>query len=76
MAAAYLLAGAFGDVYQRCRKIGYESRAMARAALAAHQRARVRRNGSGGMQIYKCRHCPGVWHIGHPIGTRNKESWG
>lgn len=44
------------DMKPVCRKIAYASR---REAVHCLKRTR-----SGGMNVYRCRHC-GLWHLGH-----------
>lgn len=49
------------EVFQFCKKVGYESRRSAQKALKG-----LRLSGAGGLHSYRCTICPGeVWHHGH-----------
>jgi hypothetical protein len=62
---AFLNASNQIEVIQRCVKIAWPSRQIARKVLGEHGKPTgLTRSGNGTLQVYKCRICRG-WHVGH-----------
>lgn len=46
-----------------CQKVRYASPAEAKGSLVHLRRRKMRKDRA--LNVYRCRECPGAWHIGH-----------
>lgn len=57
----------------KARKCGTKVRHRSRGEASAHLRALVRQGAaSAWLNVYRCEHCDGGYHVGHRLGRRKR----